>query len=89
MDLKYYKKKQLNEIKYLNEIAKAYKDRVSSFALRKQFLDDQKKYLYRSEYDRIRSHLENSSIPFETKQGLKNRAQQLQLMGARAVDVIN
>ena len=43
---------------------------------------------YQSEYDRIRNHLGNSSMPYVTKQTVMNRKKQLEALGAKAFDFI-
>ena len=44
---------------------------------------------YQSEYDRIRNELSNSAIPFQTKEGLKNRTVELQTMGVTLYNSIS
>ena len=41
---------------------------------------------YQSEYDRIRTHMANSVVPFTTVQQLTNRRTVLERLGAQAFD---
>ena len=41
---------------------------------------------YQSEYDRIRSHMANSVVPYVTKQQLNSRKSVLEKLGAQAFD---
>lgn len=73
----------------MNDTADAFRNRIASVALRKEFLEKQKMKNYSSEYDRLRAHLEtNSTMPYQTRSGLKNRVDHLKALGARAVESI-
>ena len=80
---------QLGHVKYLNEMTEAYQNRVKSVALRKEILEKQKVRNYQNEYNRIRAHLEDSAVPYKTREGLKNRTEHLKTLGARALDTIS
>ena len=86
--LNHYQQKQLSQVKYLNEMAEAYRNRTKSVALRKEILEKQKRRNYQSEYDRLRGHVENSATPALTRDHLKTRTERLKSLGARAVDSI-
>ena len=86
--LSHYQQKQLSQVKYLNEMADAYKNRTSSIALRKEILEKQKRRNYQSEYERLRGHVEYSATPALTRDHLKTRTDRLKSLGARAVDSI-
>ena len=79
---------QLTQVKYLNDMADAFQNRTKSVALRKEILEKQKKRNYQSEYDRIRSHVENSATPSLTRNHLTSRAAHLKTLGAKALDTI-
>ena len=79
---------QLTQVKYLNDMAEAFQNRSKSVHLRKEILQEQDQRNYRSEYDRIRNHVENSATPSLTKQHVTDRAAHLKKLGARAVDTI-
>ena len=83
-----YHQFQLNQIKQLSEEAKAYRNRTKSVALRKEILDKQNIRNYQSEYERIRAHIDNSTTPTLTIDGLKSRAERLKQLGAKALDTI-
>ena len=64
---------QLTQVKYLNDMAEAFQNRTKSTHLRREILQKQDQRNYRSEYDRIRSHVENSATPAQNKEHLKGR----------------
>ena len=53
------------------------------------FLQKQQQRNYQSEYDRIRSHVEDSATPSLNKDHLKGKMARLKALGAKAVDSIN
>ena len=69
--LNHYQRMQLTQVKYLNDMADAFQNRTKSVHLRKEILQKQDQRNYRSEYERIRNHVENSATPSLTK----NRSQ--------------
>ena len=79
---------QLNQAKYLNDQAEIFQNRTKSTALRREILQKQQSRNYQSEYDRIRSHVENSATPSLTKKHITDRQAHLKKLGARAVDTI-
>ena len=86
--LKHYQKVQTAQLKHLSEQADIYAGRTKSVQVRRGILEKQKTRNYQSEYDRIRSHLEDSATPFRTKEGLKTRTEHLKALGAKAVSGI-
>ena len=86
--LNHYQRMQLTQVKYLNDMADAFQNRTKSVHLRKEILQKQDQRNYRSEYERIRSHVENSATPALTKDHIKDRQAHLKKLGARAVDTI-
>jgi hypothetical protein len=80
---------QLSQIKYLNDAADAFQNRSKNNALRKEILEKQRKRNYSSEYERIRSHIDDSATPASTKIHLSARAAHLKSLGAKALDTIN
>ena len=87
--LNYYRKLQLEQIKHLSDHINAYRTRAESVALRKEVLEKQNVRNYQSEYDRIRAHLEDSAVPYKTKEGLRVRSDHLKALGAKAVGSIS
>jgi hypothetical protein len=71
--LNHYQKMQLSQVKYLNEMADAFQNRTKSTALRREILQKQQPRNYQSEYDRLRSHVEDSATPAQNKGHLRNR----------------
>lgn len=86
--LNYLQKRQLNDIQYLKSKLDARKTLVESAYMRHMILEKQKIANYTNEYQRIRAHLENSALPFQTKEQIKNRTEQLKKMGARITEGI-
>jgi hypothetical protein len=81
---------QLNQAKYLNDMADIFQNRAKSTHLRREILQKQNQRNYQSEYDRIRSHVEgNSASGTITKQHITDRVAHLKKLGARAVDNTN
>ena len=80
---------QLSQIKYLNDAADAFQNRSKNNALRKEILEKQRKRNYSSEYERIRSHIDDSATPALTQIHLSARAAHLKSLGAKALDTIN
>ena len=87
--LNHFQRMQLNQVRYLNDMADAFQNRTKSTALRREILEKQKKRNYQTEYDRIRYHVENSTTPSLTRNHLTTRAAHLKTLGAKAVDNIN
>jgi len=70
----------VNNMKMKRDILKARETTVSLIALRKQWLDKQKRDNYQSEYDRIRGLLESSALKGTSSHHIKNRINTLQKM---------
>ena len=87
--LTHFRKLQLEQIKHLSDHIDAYRTRAASVALRREVLEKQNVRNYNSEYERIRAHLEDSAIPFKTKEGLRIRSTHLKALGAKAVGSIS
>ncbi len=87
--LNYYRKLQLEQIKHLSDHIDAYRTKAASVALRKEVLEKQNVRNYQSEYDRIRAHLEDSAVPYKSKEGLSIRSAHLKALGAKAVGSIS
>jgi hypothetical protein len=86
--LNHYQKMQLSQVKYLNDMADAFQNRTKSVHLRREILQKQDARNYRSEYERLRNHVEQSATPSLTKQHIIDRRAHLKKLGARAVDNI-
>ena len=83
-----YQNKQIEKIKYLNDAIEARRNQVANIAFRKNILDKQRINNYSNEYNRIRAHLEDSTLPFETKKHLKDRAEHLKKLGAKSFEIV-
>jgi hypothetical protein len=86
--LNHYQRMQLSQDKYLNDMADAFQNRTKSMAMRREILQKQQRRKYQSEYDRIRSHVENSAAPALTKAHITDRHAHFKKLGAKAVDSI-
>ncbi len=79
---------QLTQVKYLNDMADVFQNRSKSTQLRREILEKQNSRNYRSEYERIRAHVEDSATPALNKDHLRAKMEHLKKLGARAVDTI-
>ena len=88
----------MNLEKAIKNIMQYYKDlknkleiqtKVSSLALRNQWLRDQKIANYQNEYDRIRGELSKSNLQGKTVEMLKKRKDMLEKLGAKAFNSLN
>ena len=68
--LNHYQKMQLSQVKYLNGMAE---NRTKSTHLRREILQKQDQRNYRSEYERIRAHVEDSATPSLNKHHLRSK----------------
>ena len=70
----------LNNMKRQRDILKARQTKASLIALRKQWLDKQKRDNYQSEYDRIKSLLQDSMLKGTSKKHIEDRVKTLENM---------
>ena len=69
--------------KRVKDQLEAYNTKVSSIALRKKILDDQKRINYSNEMANIRGVLGSKRLPFITVARLKNRHDELKKLGGK------
>ena len=69
--------------KRVKDQLEAYNTKVSSIALRKKILDDQKRSNYSDEMANIRVVLGSKRLPFQTISRLKNRHDELKKLGGK------
>ena len=86
--LNQYQRMQISQVKYLNDMADVFQNRTKSTHLRREILQKQEQRNYRSEYDRIRAHVEDSATPALNKDHLRDKMAHLKKLGAKAVDSI-
>ena len=79
---------RLHYFKNLQKQLDAHATKASSIALRKQWLDKQKKVNYQSEYDRIRGEIEHNNVKGLSVESLKKRRDDLAKLGAKVIDGI-
>jgi hypothetical protein len=73
---------------FLNEQIETRAARHQSILIRNAWTQAKTSKNYQTEYDRIRSHLQNSIAPGHTVQTINNRKKVLEGLGARAIDNI-
>ena len=76
---------QMSDLKRMHGHLEARQARVASTAFRNHIIEKQNVKAYSSEYDRIRAHLSDSSIPHQTRVALTARQAHLKSLGAKAV----
>ena len=86
--LKHLQKIQVESAKYYSGLIEARKMQSANAQFRKDILDRQRVMNYQSEYDRLRAHLENSALPYQTRAEVKGRADKLKQLGAKATSGI-
>ena len=69
--------------KRVKDQLEAYNTKVSSIALRKKILDDQKRINYSNEMANIRGVLGSKRLPFQTVERLKTRHDELKRLGGK------
>ena len=79
---------RLHYFKNLQKQLDAQATKASSIALRKQWLDKQKKVNYQSEYDRIRGEIEHNNVKGLSVESLKKRKDDLARLGSKVIDGI-
>ena len=70
---KLIEKHALHYAKNLKDTMEAHNTKIASIAFRKKLLDDQKKFNYQNEFEKIRGTLAQSNQPFRTTQRLQQR----------------
>ena len=83
-----HSKMQTKQLQFMNEQIEARASRQQNIAIRNQWMQAKTAKNHQTEYDRIRSHLENNIFPHETKEKVKNIKRDLEALGARAIDKI-
>ena len=79
---------QLHQLDRLNKEIEVRASRTQNLDIRNKWLHAQKVKNYQSEYDRIRSHMNNSVLPYQTTPQVKNRKKALEKLGAQAFDTM-
>ena len=81
-----------NRLHYFTNLQKqidAHATKAESIALRKAWLDKQKKINYTNEYDRIRGQIANNVVKGMSTSLLEQRQQTLKNLGAQSLDGIH
>ena len=79
---------QLHQLERLNKDIQVRASRTQNLDIRNKWLHAQKVKNYQSEYDRIRSHMNDSVLPYHTTTQVKNRKKALEKLGAQAFDTM-
>ena len=83
-----HNRKYLHQYEQMQKILEKYNTKHASVEFRRNALKNQKKHNYQLEYDRIRSILGQNLIPYTTKTMVRERMNELQRLGAKAVNKI-
>ena len=73
--IKHLQKIQIETAKHYSGLIEARKMQSANAQFRKDILDRQRVHTYQSEYGRLRAHLENSALPYETRERVKTRTE--------------
>ena len=79
---------QLAQLEAMNKEIEVRHSRHANIDIRNKWMQAKTVKNYQSEYDRIRSRLGNSSMPYVTKTAIMNRKKTLEALGAKAFDVM-
>ena len=82
----------MDRVHYFTNLQKqmdAHATKASHIALRKSWLDQQKKINYTNEYDRIRSQIAHNIVKGQSHDTLRNRQRDLLRLGAQSINGIN
>ena len=82
-------KNKLNYFRNVQRQLDAHATKAASIALRKQWMEKQKKINYQNEYDRIRGEIAHSTVKGLSTTTLKNRQKELENLGAMAIQGIS
>ena len=83
-----HSKMQTKQLQHMNEQIEARAARHQNIVIRNQWMQAKTSKNYQTEYDRIRNHLANNLLPHETQEKVKNRKNELEQLGAKALDRI-
>ena len=84
-----YSRKQISQLKAVNQQIEARLTRTRSIALTNEWKQKQAMRNYQSEYDRIRNELLNSATPFHTQENIIKRKAELEKMGVKIYNIIS
>ena len=79
---------QLGQLEAMNKEIEVRQARRANIDIRNKWQQAKTVKNYQSEYDRIRSHLGNSSLPYVTTTAIMTRKKTLEALGAKAFDVM-
>ena len=82
-------KNKLNYFRNVQRQLDAHATKAASIALRKNWMEKQKKINYQNEYDRIRGEIEHNTVRGLSTTTLKNRQKVLESLGAQALNSIS
>jgi uncharacterized protein (DUF111 family) len=79
---------QLSQLEAMHRQVEAHRNKKKVIELRNKWMQAKTVKNYQSEYDRIRNHMSNTSIPYRTTPEIENRKAVLEKLGAKAFDGI-
>ena len=79
---------QLGQLEAMSREIEVRHARRANLDTRNKWLQAKAVNTYQTEYDRIRSHLGNSTMPYVNKDVVMNRKKTLEALGAKAFDVM-
>ena len=77
---------QISQLERINKEIETRHNRTSNLNIRNGWLRAKTIKNYQSEYDRIRSHMENSAMPYVLRETVNKRKGVLERLGAQAFD---
>ena len=77
---------QSHQLDRINKEIELRHNRTANLSIRNGWMQAKTIKNYQTEYDRIRNHMENSSVPWVLKDKLNNRKGALEKLGAQAFD---
>jgi len=84
-----YSRKQISQLKAVNQQIEARLTRTRSVALTNEWKQKQVMRNYQSEYDRIRNELSNSAMPFQTQETVRKITVELENLGVTIYNIIS
>ena len=79
---------QFHQLDRMNKDIEVRASRTHNLDIRNKWLHSQKVKNYQSEYDRIRSHMNDSVLPYQTTLQVRSRKKTLEKLGAQAFDTM-
>ena len=82
-------RKQISQLKAVNQQIEARLTRTSSIELTNEWKQKQILRKYQSEHDRTRHELSNSAMPFQTQESVRTQTIELDKLGVKIYNIIS